>query len=128
MPLTSRKYSMHVDSDTFLQDESGVNVVETFLAAIVSITKKHLPNQITCDATAGPSNMNELREVRDEEGVGESYNGGYGALDLEQGFKTPLLGIQIDVDGTTIFGEESGRLPPRTPVDFSPTTVKTPLG
>ena len=53
--------------------------VENFPAAIASITdkKQHFPNYLACDATAGPSSMNELREVNNEEGVGESDNGGY---------------------------------------------------
>ena len=56
-----------------------MNVDEIFPAEICSIknNKQHLPNYLTCDATAGPSNMKELREVNNEEGVGESDNGGY---------------------------------------------------
>ena len=34
---------------------------------------------------------------------------------------------QSEVDGTNIVGEESGRLPPRTPIDWTPTPVKTQL-
>ena len=62
-----------------------MDVVETFPSAIASITnkKQHLPNYLTCNATEGPSNMNELRDANYEEGVGESDNDGYDALDLE---------------------------------------------
>ena len=81
-----------------------------------------------CDATPGTSNMNELREANNEEGVGESNNYEDNALELEKVFKNALLECQIEVDDKTIVGEESGRLPPRTPVDWIPLHVKTQLG
>ena len=70
-----------------------MEVVETFPAAISSITnkKQHLPNYLTRDDTAGPSDMNELREANDEGGVGESKNDGDDALELEEGFTNSLL-------------------------------------
>ena len=68
--------------------------------------------------------MNELREDNDEEGVGESNNDIDGALDLDVGFTNVLLEFESEVDGTTIVGEESGRLPPRTPIDWTPPPVK----
>ena len=68
--------------------------------------------------------MNELREDNDEEGVGESNNDIDGALDLDEGFTNVLLEFESEVDGTTIVGEESGRLPPRTPIDWTPPPVK----
>ena len=72
--------------------------------------------------------MNELREANFEECVVESDNVVDDALDLEEGFTNDLLERQIDVDGTTIFGEESGRIPPRTHIDWTPPPVKTKLG
>ena len=71
--------------------------------------------------------MNGLREANNEEGVGESDNGRDDALDLKEGFINALLELQSDVDGTTIVGDESGRLPPRTPIDLTSPTVKTQL-
>ena len=72
--------------------------------------------------------MNELIQANDEECVGERKKDGDDALDLEEGFKNDLLERQSEVDGTTIVGEQSGRLPPRTPIDWTPPTVKTKLG
>ena len=71
--------------------------------------------------------MNEIREVNNEEGVGESNNDGYDALELKEGFTNALLKLQSEMDGTTIFGEESGRLPSRTPIDWTPLPVKIKL-
>ena len=72
--------------------------------------------------------MNELREANNEEGVGESENDRDDALEPEQGFTNALLELQSEAGGTTIVGEESGRLPPRTPVDWKPPPVKTHIG
>ena len=106
-----------------------MDIVETFPAAISFITnKKHLPNYLTCDATAGPSNTNEHREANYEEGVGESENDGDDALDLEEVFANALLERESEVDGTNIVGEESGRLQPRTPIYWTPPHVKINLG
>ena len=71
--------------------------------------------------------MNELRESNNEEGVGESDNDRDDALDLKEGFKNSLMERQSEVDGTTIVGEDSGRLPTRTLVYWTPLTVKTHL-
>ena len=71
--------------------------------------------------------MNELREANYEKGVGESDNDGDDALDLEEGCTNSLLEHQSEVDGTTIVGEESGRIPPRTPIDWKPPHVKTQI-
>ena len=71
--------------------------------------------------------MNELREAKDEEGVGESDNDGYDTLDLEEGFTNSLLELQSEVDGTTIVGEESRRILPRTPIGWTPLPFKTQL-
>ena len=57
--------------------------------------------------------------------MGESDNDGDDALDLEEGFTNSLMERKIEVDGTNIVGEESGRLPPRTPIDWTPAPVKT---
>ena len=46
-------------------------------------------------------------------------------LELEEGFKNALLERQSEVDVTTTVGEESGRLPPRTPIDWTPLPIKT---
>ena len=72
--------------------------------------------------------MNELREAKDEEGVGESDNDGYDTLDLEEGFTNCLLEHHSEVDGTTIVGEDSGRIPPCTPIDWKPPPIKTQIG
>ena len=72
--------------------------------------------------------MNELREAKNEEGVSQSDNDGNDALDLEEGFTNALLERQHEVDGTTIVDEESGRLQPSTPIDWTPPHVKTHLG
>ena len=72
--------------------------------------------------------MNELREVNNKEGVGESDNDKDDTLDLEEGFKNSLLERQSEVNGTTVFVDESWRLPPRTPIDWTPPPVKTRLG
>ena len=101
---------------------------KTLPSAIASITKKKLPNYLTYDATSGPSNMNELREDNDEEGLGESDNDGDDALDLEEVFKNALMEGQSEVDDTTIVGEELGRIPPHTPIDWTPPPVKAQLG
>ena len=37
--------------------------------------------------------------------MGDIKNGGDDALELEEGFKNPLLERQSEVDGTTIVGE-----------------------
>ena len=67
-PLTSREYSIHGESDTWSQGESDMDVDENLPAAIASITnnKEHLPKYLPCNATTGPSNMNELRDSNDE--------------------------------------------------------------
>ena len=72
--------------------------------------------------------MNSLIEANNEEGVGESNNGGDDALDLEEVFTYSLLDCQSEVDGTIIVGEESGRLTPRTPIDWTSLPVKIHLG
>ena len=72
--------------------------------------------------------MNEHREANNEEDVGESDNDGDDALDLEEGFKNSLLGRQSEVNGTTIVDEESGRLPPSNPIDWTRMPVKTQIG
>ena len=69
--------------------------------------------------------MNELIEANNEESVVESNNDGDDAFDLEEGFKNALLERQSEVDVTTTVGEESGRLPPRTPIDWTPLPIKT---
>ena len=58
----------------------------------------------------------------------ESRNDGDDALDLEEGFKNDLLERQSEVDVTTTVGEESGRLPPHTTIDWTPLPVKTHIG
>ena len=72
--------------------------------------------------------MNELREANDEEGVGESENDGDDALDLKEVFTNSFLERQSKVAGTNIVGEESGRLPPHTTIDWTPLPVKTHIG
>ena len=57
--------------------------------------------------------------------MGEIRNDGDDALELEERFTTTLLERQSEVDGTNIVGEESGRLPPRTTIDWITTPVKT---
>ena len=49
--------------------------------------------------------------------MGEIDNDKDDTLDLEEGFKNALLQHQSEVDGTIIFGEDSGRLQPRTLID-----------
>ena len=71
--------------------------------------------------------MNELREENDEEGVGEIENDGDDALDLEEGFTNALLELESEVDGTTIVGEDSGRLTPRPTIDWTHPPVNTKL-
>ena len=71
--------------------------------------------------------MNERREANDEEVMGESENGGDDVLDLEEVFTNSLLGHQSEVDGTTIVGEDSGKLPPRTTIYWASPPVKTQL-
>ena len=70
-----------------------MDVVETFPAGIASLTdkKQHLPNYLTCAATSGPYNINELREANNEAGVGESNNYRDNVLELEDGFTNALL-------------------------------------
>ena len=72
--------------------------------------------------------MNEVREANDEEGVGESNNDGDDTLELKEGLTHSLLERQSDVDGTTIVGKESGRLPPHTNIDWTPPPVRTNIG
>ena len=59
--------------------------------------------------------------------MGESKNDRDDALDLEEGFINDLMERQIDMDGTTTFGEELGMLPPLPPIDWTPPHVKTQL-
>ena len=70
-----------------------MEIDETFPAAIASITnnKQHIPNYLTCDATAGPSIMNDLNEANNEEGMDESDNGRDDALELEEGFTYAIM-------------------------------------
>ena len=107
-----------------------MDIDETFRAAIASITnnKQHFPKYVTCDATEGPSIMNDFREENNEEGVGESNNDRDDALELEEGFANALMELQSDVDEMTIVGEDSGRLPPLNPIDWTPPPFKTRLG
>ena len=49
--------------------------------------------------------------------MGEIDNDKDDTLGLEEGFKNALLQHQSEVDGTIIFGEDSGRLQPRTLID-----------
>ena len=60
--------------------------------------------------------------------MGESDNDGDDALDLEEGFTNSLMERQIEVDCTNIVGEESGKIPPRTQIDWTPPPVKRELG
>ena len=72
--------------------------------------------------------MNELREVNNKEGVGESDNDKDDTLDLEEGFKNSLLERQSEVYGITVFGEDLWRIPSGNPIDWTPPPVKTHLG
>ena len=60
--------------------------------------------------------------------MGESNNDRDDALDLEEGFTNSLLERQSELYGMTIVGEDSGRLPPLTPIDLTLKLVKTQLG
>ena len=72
--------------------------------------------------------MNELREANNEEVVGEIDHDVDDALDLEELFTYALLEHQIEVDVTTIVGDDSERPPQHTPIDLTPPPVKTQLG
>ena len=103
-----------------------VEIFPSYIAPIINI-KKHLPNYLASDDTVGTPVINEIGEGNNEEGVGESNSDREYALDLEEGFKNTLLGRQSAVGVTTIVSEESGRLPPRTPIDWTAPPVKTQL-
>ena len=68
--------------------------------------------------------MNELREVNDEESVGESDNYRDDTLELEEGCTNVPLEHKNEVDGTSIVGEESGSLTPLTTINWTPSPVK----
>ena len=58
--------------------------------------------------------------------MGESNTDGYDLLELEEGFTNAFLERRSEVDGTTISGEDSRRLTPRIPIDWTLSPVKKP--
>ena len=46
---------------------------------------------------------------------------------LKRALQIPFWNVKIEVYGTTTVGEESGRLPPRTAIDWTPPPVKENL-